>query len=86
MNRKAALIGCRKGEWVRTAGLRALHLEAKVSETTMLVISHRVSDDEVVDAVFVGPGRHPLKAADWIMVSIIDGPHEGALCILEGAA
>jgi len=85
MVRKAALVGCPKGSWIRTAGIRRLVLNANVRQDTMLKVSQS-RDNSLSEKVFVGPGKHALDDADWTMVSIAEGHHIDALCVLEGAA
>lgn len=81
IDRKAALVGCRVGQWVRTNGMRGLKLNAKVHESVVLRV-HQFSDS-AVDIRELGAGIHQLDQAAWTRVEIIDGPHADALCLLE---
>jgi hypothetical protein len=87
MERKAALVGCKQGHWVRTSGMRRLHLNARVQRDAMICVSQRLGDDPAVkDLTFVGPGIHPLEDATWTLVRIADGSFIDALCILQTGA
>jgi len=84
MERKAALIGSRAGQWVRTSG-RRLVLNARVSADTMLKVEQADGDaaDETRSKILVGPGHHELDPASWTRVSVVDGSYIDALCLLE---
>lgn len=86
MNRKAALVGCREGQWVRTAGMQRVQLRAQVHETTMIVAEQMDGSGVIAKIVRVGPGVRELQCADWTRVSIVDGPHHDALCFVEEVA
>lgn len=83
MIRKTALIGCPSGAWIRTHGMRELTLDAGVRPETMLKVTQRVNGDNR-EAVFIGPGKHALPDAEYTKVSVADGYHMDALCILLG--
>lgn len=85
--RKAALIGCRQGQWIRTAGMRRLKLSARVQRDVMIQVYQRRGDADIMwGMTFVGPGEHQLEDASWTRVDIANGPHVDALCLLVSAA
>ena len=86
MERRAALIGCRSGQWIRTSGSK-LRLNARISVDTMLKIEQVDGDsiDVVRSHVLVGPGHHELQPASWTRVSVVDGSYIDALCLLEAS-
>lgn len=86
MKRKAALVGCREGQWVHTHSMNSLRLRAKVRSETLLEVTFRAIDGRESTIMIVGPGIHRLRDSIWTRVRIVDGPHEDALCLLEGAA
>lgn len=81
IDRKAALVGCRSGQWVRTHGMKGLRLNAKASGPVMLRI-HQLRGD-VVGVREVPAGVHQLDQAPWTKVEVIEGAHAGVLCLLE---
>ncbi len=87
MTRKAALIGCRQGRWIRTSGMKGLTLNARVGADTMLRVEFKDHLDQPAGhQIAVGPGKHSLMDSVWTRVEIVDGPHFDALCLLEAAA
>lgn len=86
MQRKAALIGCREGQMIRTSGMRRLRLHARVQrDVTIKVHQFDHENNQIAELIFVGAGFHPLKEAVWTRIIIVDGPHVDALCLLEAA-
>lgn len=85
LDRKAALLSCREGQWIRTAGMKRLMLNAKLSPETTLVVYQLI--DERIEPTWVNEsGRHQLHDAEWTRVVVEEGPHLGVLCVLESKA
>jgi hypothetical protein len=82
INRKAALLACREGQWIRTAGMRGLRLNARVAPDTQLQVHQRIAERECW-MQFDGPGMHIVEEADWSRVVVVSGPFADALCTLE---
>lgn len=81
IDRKAALVGCRHGQWVRTKGMRGLKLNAKARPEVKLRVA-QLSGDSIVE-LFFGAGLHELPPSRWTRVEVIEGPHADVLCLLE---
>jgi len=84
MKRKVGLVGRREGEWIHVGGIDPLYLKAQVEPSVIVRIDLRMADNEEVCIYCVGPGLHGLIPAMWAKLSISDGPHIDALCLLQG--
>lgn len=84
MRRKAALVGCPRGQWVRTQEMRKLQLNARVRPDTLIRVVQRTLQEES-ERMIVGPGVHALAEAHWTKLEIAEGSHLDALCLLESA-
>lgn len=89
VDRKAALIACADGQWIRTRGMRGLRLEALVQPDTLLELI-QILDTEWGPAEarmrFSGPGTYPVEDADWSRLIVIGGPSGDALCVFLGGS
>src|SRR3982750_3899767 len=83
IDRKAALMSAREGQWIRTAGMRGLQLRAKVAPDTLLQVRQILLGDLEAHMRMGGPGLYDIEEAVWTRVEVISGPHESALCTLE---
>lgn len=82
-NRKVALIACAQGQWVHIAGMKQLHLDARVADDAKLEVEILHADQTGLVLAFDGPGRHKLVSATWARVKITGGSIKDALCVLE---
>lgn len=88
MIRRVALVGCKRGQWIRTADMHSLRVNARMDLNTILMVSRKRSDtDEGVLDYVTGPGLKDLEGwAQWTKVDVIDGPHYDVIVVLEGRA
>lgn len=89
IDRKAALIACADGQWIRTRGMRRLILEALVQPDTLLELV-QILDTELGPAEarmrFSGPGTYLVEEADWSRLMVVSGPSSDALCVFLGGS
>lgn len=85
MQRKAALIGCREGQWIRTSGMRGLHVNIRVHRDSIVKVEQAFdeSGEETHVSIFTGAGVRPVRDALWTRVCVVDGQYQDALCLLE---
>jgi hypothetical protein len=83
INRKAALLACREGQWIRTAGMQGLRLNARIAPDVELHLCQIMPDGAECWMKFGGPGVYSVEEADWSRVIVVSGPHSDALCFLE---
>lgn len=88
MIRRVALVGCRRGQWVRTADMPALRVRAQIHEHTILCVSRKRGDDDEGQLDYItGPKSVDLEGhAVWTKVDVIDGPFNDAIVVFEGRA
>jgi hypothetical protein len=86
MQQKAALVGAREGQWIRTAGMRRLQVNARVHREARVRIEQTMAHEGAVahEVSFMGARIEPLREAPWTRVCIIDGPHEDSIVLLQG--
>lgn len=85
MQRKAALIGCREGQWIRTHGMRRPRVNAKVHRDALVRVEQGSDRSVMSETTFVGTRIELIPESSWVRVSIIDGPHEESIVLIESA-
>lgn len=83
MLRKVALVGCKRGHWIRTAEMGKLQLNARIHQDTTLLVTRKLGDEET-PVYFTGPGFFELENSSWVKVDVLDGPHMDVIVVLEG--
>lgn len=84
IDRKAALLGCADGQWVRTHGMQGLRLNAKIPAGVRLRVEQcNKSNHSTYFREVDHPGIVPLPNASWTRVRVIEGSPSGVLCLLE---
>jgi len=86
MQQKAALIGSREGQWIRTAGMRRLQVNARVHREARVRVEQTMASKGAIakEVSFVGARIENLDEAPWTRVCIVDGPHEDSIILLQG--
>lgn len=86
MQRKAALIGCREGQWIRTYGMRRPRVNARVHRDALVQVEQGSDRGSTINKfTFVGARIELLEESSWTRVSILDGPHEESIVLIESA-
>jgi len=82
INRKAALVASREGQWIYTKNMQGLRLNARFSESSLLRVCQLIEGREAWIQVS-SPGIHLLEEAEWTRLVVVEGPHESVHCLLE---
>lgn len=85
IDRKAALLACREGQWIRTAGMKNLIIDANIPPETELIVYQLMESGEAEPVWILTAGKVKLPDAEWTRVVVAHGPHMNVLCVLESS-